>query len=82
MPDASPEPDLSNSANEWEVLELLLDSDTQRPLSMGEIEREVGNHVVAADAVAALNRAGLIHRTSDGFIFASRPAVHYHEIAP
>ncbi len=82
MPDASPESRLSSSESEWDVLELLLDDDTQRPWTMSEIEREIGSQVVAADALAGLDRAGLIHRTSDGFVFASRPAVHYHQIAP
>jgi predicted transcriptional regulator len=67
-------------ASEWSVLELLL-GDEQRPTTMQEIAREIGNSVIASDAIASLGRAGLIHRTRDGFIFATRAAVHYHAIA-
>jgi len=28
----------------------------------------------------ALERAGLIHRTTDGFVFAARPAIRFREL--
>jgi hypothetical protein len=40
------------------------------------IEDPVG----AADVLRGLERAGLIHRTTDGFAFAARPAIRFREL--
>ena len=53
------------------VLGLLLGPNEQRPWSVQEVEREGGETIAAADAVASLDAAGLIHRCGD-FVFASR----------
>ncbi len=53
---------------------LLLRPSDQRPWSVEEVEREVGDALVVADAIAALLAVGLIHRCGD-FVFASRAAV-------
>jgi hypothetical protein len=68
-----------NSSDEDEraqkaVLGLLLRPNDQRPWSVQEVEREVGETIAAADAIASLNAAGLIHRCGD-FVFASRAAL-------
>jgi hypothetical protein len=74
MSDVPPE---SSQAGEWAVLDLLVHAEGHPLLSLAEIEREVGSHLRAVDAVDALHRAGLVHRTSDGFVFATRAAVHH-----
>jgi hypothetical protein len=65
---------------EWIVLDLLVDAEIQRPWSVEEVIREVGSPIAAADALEALRAAGLAHRPTDGFVFATRAAVRYHEI--
>lgn len=61
------------------VLDALLAEDAQRPWSVDEITRVIGDRVAAADSLARLTRAGLIHRI-DGFVFASRAALAADEI--
>lgn len=56
------------------VLHMLLDPDVPGPWTVHEVEVELGSRVRAADAIAALRRAGLVHRCEE-FVFASRPAV-------
>jgi hypothetical protein len=60
---------------ERELVYLLTDPDGYRPLwSPEEIGRELKTH----DPMALINplaRAGLVHCTSDGFVFATPPAV-------
>jgi len=45
-----------------------------------EIAREIGDRIEAADAIGALQRAGLVHRLS-GFVFATRSAVRATQLA-
>jgi predicted transcriptional regulator len=61
------------------VLDALLESGAQRPWSVDEIARVIGDPVAAADSLARLFRAGLIHRL-DNFVFASRAALHADEV--
>jgi hypothetical protein len=53
------------------ILSLLLASDSQRPWSIAELERERGEH---------LGTAGLIHRCGE-FVFATRAAVHMDDLS-
>jgi hypothetical protein len=62
------------------VLGMLLSPDQQRPWSVGEVEREIGSQVAAADALSTLHAAGLIHRCGE-FVFASRAAVRADELS-
>ncbi len=66
---------------EWVILDLLVDAEIQRPWSLDEVIREIGDPIAAADALDALHATGLAHRTTDGFVFATRAAIRYHEIA-
>ena len=54
------------------VLALLLGTD--RLWSVEEVNREIGDPIEAADSLARLYGAGLIHRL-EGFVFATRAAV-------
>jgi hypothetical protein len=57
-----------------ESLGLLLASDSQRPWSVAEVERELGEHIATVDAVTSLHAAGLIHQCGE-FVFATRAAL-------
>ena len=57
------------------VLDMLLDGDWQRPWSVEEIARELGDPVEADDCLGRLARRGLVHQL-DGYVFASRAAAH------
>ena len=61
---------------EREVLYALTDPRDNQPLwSLDDLSRELGDRIAVQDAIHQLQSAGLIHRTADGFIFASRAAV-------
>lgn len=81
MPDEQPSRMPRAESIEWIVLDLLVDADAQRPWSLEEVIREIGSPLAVTDALGGLHAAGLIHRTNDGFVFATRAAVRYHEIA-
>jgi hypothetical protein len=65
---------------ERSVLELLLDPDVPGPWSTHELGVALGSEVQAADAIAALHAAGLVHRCHE-FVFATRPAARCFELA-
>jgi predicted transcriptional regulator len=81
MPDEQPSRTPRSGPTEWIVLELLLDPEAQRPWSLEEVAREIGTPIAVADALDGLHAAGLVHRTADGFVFATRAVVRYHELA-
>ena len=60
------------------VLGLLLSTD--RPWSVDEVSREIGDPVEAEDSLARLYGAGLVHRLQD-FVFATRAAVQAARLA-
>jgi hypothetical protein len=60
------------------VLDLLLHQTT--PWAIGELERQIGNTLAVADALDRLYGDGLIHRLSDGFVFATRAATRTAEL--
>jgi hypothetical protein len=83
MPDEQPIPDQAaeEAHTDWFVLDLLLNDEVQRPWAIAEVVREHGHETNAIDAIDRLHGAGLAHKTSDGFVFATRAAIRYREIA-
>jgi Mn-dependent DtxR family transcriptional regulator len=77
MPDEDPNEDELHPFDELErsVLYLLTEPDDGQPMwSVDDIGREMESKEPIV-AVRGLHRAGLIHKTSDGFVFATRAAV-------
>lgn len=54
--------------------------DCQPVWSVEDLGRALDNPVGAVDAVGELRRAGLIHQTSDGHVFATRSGVRMVQI--
>lgn len=54
------------------ILDMLMSSDSQRPWSVDEVERQIGKEAI--DGLNRLYGAGLIHRL-DGFVWPSRAAI-------
>jgi hypothetical protein len=63
-----------------EILSLLLDTNEQRPRSIEEIVRTYPTQQDALDGLSRLHSTGLINQI-DGYVFATRAALHYAEIA-
>ncbi len=83
MSDTNHTPDLVEEARyyEREVLYALTDPDDNQPLwSVEDLAREIGHPPRVKDAIGSLHCAGLIYRTSDGFIFATRAAIRLIQI--
>ncbi len=62
----------------WPFWGLLLSTD--RPWSVDEVSREIGDPVEAADSLDRLYGAGLVHRP-EGFAFPTRAAVEAVRLA-
>jgi hypothetical protein len=84
MPDqreAQPDdPLVTIERTEAAILEMLVRSEAPGLWSVAELGLEFGGELAAIDAVGALHRAGLVHRTNDGFVFATRAAVRASEL--
>jgi hypothetical protein len=61
------------------VLELLVEE--QRAWSIEELAREIGDRVRTLDAVAQLERSGLLNRLNERFVCASRAAIAAEQIS-
>lgn len=75
MPDEKPtqHPAERFDAMERDVIYLLTGDDL--PIwSIEDISRDVEDPAGVDDAIRRLSNAGLIHKTSDGFVFATRAA--------
>ncbi|MGA9284019.1 MAG: hypothetical protein WBV85_01110 [Solirubrobacteraceae bacterium] len=66
----------NQARTESTIMTLLLIHDDQRPWSTDELIREIGRPNDVHNAIYSLHGVGLIHRTSDGFVFATRAATH------
>jgi hypothetical protein len=64
---------------ELAVLTILLDREHPWPWCEHELAREHGNRLDTEDALALLERAGLVHRHA-GFVFPTRAAGRFNEI--
>jgi hypothetical protein len=81
MPDENPTRTVAErfDAMERDVLYLLTGDDL--PIwSVEDIGRDVEDPSGAVDAVRGLHNAGLIHKTSDGYVFATRAAFRLVQI--
>ena len=79
MPDVQPTRARLHEPDEVQrdILYALTEPEDNQPLwTIEELALEMEDRCVI-DNVNALHRAGLIHRTSDGYIFASRAAVRH-----
>jgi hypothetical protein len=85
MSDAQPsltDPARASDQLERDVIYLLTDDpEGQRHWTVGEVGSEIEDPAGAQDALQALSRAGLIHTDSDGFVFATRSALRFRELA-
>jgi hypothetical protein len=77
MPDEKPTPDLRGQAGhiELEIIYLLTEPGSQPLWTVEDIARELDESDIMS-YVRPLQAAGLVHRTSDGHVFASRSAVY------
>lgn len=76
----TPMPAESKTRTESTIMSLLLVQDDQRPWSTEELIREIGRELDTRDAIADLHAVGLLHRTTDGFVFATRAATHLDQL--
>jgi hypothetical protein len=79
MPDQERIHDPLRKARETErdILYLLTDLEDNQPLwTLEDLGREMGEREII-DYIDPLRRAGLVHCTSDGHVFASRAAVRH-----
>jgi hypothetical protein len=77
MPDAQPIPDAlaKHRETELDILYLLTDPEDNQPLwTLGDLGREIETPEII-DYIRPLQASGLLHRTADGHVFASRAAV-------
>jgi hypothetical protein len=75
MPDEKPTQDPAERFDEMEREVLYLLTGDDLPIwSIEDIGRDLGDPGGVVDAIRELNNAGLIHKSSDGFVFATRAA--------
>jgi hypothetical protein len=68
------------AAVQRDILYLITEPEDNQPLwTIQDLAREMDDRAVI-DKVNELHRAGLVHRTSDGYIFASRAAIRHIQL--
>jgi hypothetical protein len=81
MPDENPTltPAERDAQIESLILQLLTDTEAQRPWSDSEVAGEVGDAMHTDQALQRLHAVGLVHRC-DGFAWATRAALRADEV--
>jgi hypothetical protein len=80
MPNEStPTPTDEDRITDGAIFGMLSDGDEQRPWSVEEIAREMGDHNATEDGLARLYGSGLIHRCGD-FVWATRAGLRSADI--
>jgi hypothetical protein len=77
---STPERDKTLGRVEEAIYVLLVQRDEQRPWSVQEVEREIGDAGAVVDALRTLNGLGLVHRCGE-FVWATRAALAADGIA-
>lgn len=81
MPETTNHPVRAFNTAQRDVLYFLTNPDDCQPLwSVEDLGRALDEPLDAEDAVGELRRAGLIHQTSDGHVFATRAGVRMVQI--
>jgi hypothetical protein len=81
MPVTTTHPVRAFDAAQRDVMYLLTNPNDCQPIwSIEDLGRALDEPLDAEDAVGDLRRAGLVHRTSDGFVFATRAGVRMVQI--
>ena len=71
---------LARQRMELDILQLLIDSNWDRPLwSVVEVVRETADPILALDAMAALCSVGLLQRKAE-FILITQAALRFHQL--
>ena len=72
---------LAASRMEWEILQLLLSSNDDKPIwRIEEVLDETADPIVALDALSMLSEVGLIRRRSD-FVVITVAAMCFHQLS-
>jgi hypothetical protein len=79
MPDPNPTPADEDTTTDGAIFGMLSHPDEQRPWSVEEIAREMGDHNATEDGLARLYGSGLIHRCGD-FVWATRAGLRSADI--
>jgi hypothetical protein len=80
QPKRSLTPREEDARDDWGILVCLVCPADQRPWTVADLIRELGDEPAAIDAIGRLRRSGLIHRSADDVVIPTRAAIHYTEI--
>jgi hypothetical protein len=75
------EPAEQDTDDDTSIMSALLVEGDQRPWSIEELARDLGDQTRAHDSIDRLQRLGLIHRTSDDLVYPTRAAIYMDRIS-